>query len=134
MASSNSLSYKSSIDVRLLADQKTMVVDQRNWSRLKDTVKSFNPSQNNWWANFASAFLGIAASAFITWWSLPENEHTIICVVLLCAAIGFLLAFILCLIFSICHARSQASSIEQIQKEIEFIEDSLSDTQTDESD
>lgn len=132
MASNNtkSISYQSSHDVRLLADQRSFVVEQRNWNRLKETVEAFNPSSNNWWANFTGVFLGMSASAFITRVSLLDNTSTSdVRLILLCVAIASLVMAILCFIASLSRKKEHSVSVEQIKKEMEFIEKSLVDMQ-----
>lgn len=121
----NTITIKESRSVTLPTTHNSFAMDRREWNRLKTTVNGCK-TNGQWFMSVAFCFFGIAGSAFVTWISL-YSQHGIdsIKLVLLIGTIASICIGILCVWFQSWQNKSQATSIQSIKDEIEYIEEGL---------
>lgn len=127
------LTLETKNSVVLSNDPVSIIVDQRDWNRLKRAVDKYK-SMNDWWFNIGFASFGIAGSAFITAFSLSDETSLAQTklVLWLVGAFGALLGVTCC----IAHKNTKSistTSIEDIRTAIRDIEDNIKQDEHDPS-
>ncbi len=123
MENNSTTTYNSTTEVFLPTSTVAFIVDNRDWSRLKNTVDNCDP-KTNLWVVFASVFGGGALSGLFAWLSIGNNEAIEkIKTILLCATATCFLLALVCFIASKSFKKQERAKIDSIKNELIFIEE-----------
>lgn len=121
----NNYTYKEDRLITLPVAHTSFAIEKREWIRLKATVNSCS-TDSQWFMSVAFCFFGIAGSGFITWISLTSQQGIgSIQLTLIITSIVSVLLGVMCSIFQIYLNKKHTSSIDNIKREIEFIEEGI---------